>query len=720
MPGAPGVTFETVDLNRPRIARLRTDICGFVGYTERGPVDLIDGVAVGRPVKLESWRQFLDAFGPPLDNAYTGHAVRLFFENGGAACYMVRVVAPAAIRTAARSLTGSAGADVLDLTASFSAIDRARTLDTGPTSAPPAIQTESPGAWGNRIAVMVQPAGLGTTETLANQPADGASVRVGGIAGFAAGSHVRLSQDGVDAARYATIATIDPQLAELVWATPIGAPGLALGFDLARPVRLETVEFTLVVLLDGQEVARHADLSLSPGHRRFVVRVLAEESALVAATPPVPAPDLTDPANWPAPGTPLQLSRGRDGLAEIVAADFLAALERFETIDEIAVLAAPDAVLRAVSDEPEPSPVLPGSPCKLLEPPAKGMLRGIVIDAGEGVPVRAARITTTDPNVTPALTDAGGLFTLHGLAPGQATVRIDRAGYIDLTATAQAFAVPPLSPARFEITPRVNPVALTHDEIFAVQSAMILQGERGFYRVALLDPPHEMLEVDALRSWRNRFDTSFAALYWPWIVSTGTGTLSSGAREMPPSGAVAGLVARTDLAEGPHRAPANKQLRDVQALSHTVDDATHGLLNALGINCLRARPGRGIAPQGARTLSSASEWRFLSVRRLMLMIAEAMEDAHQWAAFEPNNRLLRDALTHSLTGFLGALWRQGALAGGSPQAAFAVKCDDANNPPAVIDAGQVVAQIAVAPVKPYEFILLRLGRTDRIRVQVAE
>ena len=98
---APGVSFERVDLAPPRVARLRTDICGFLGYAGRGPVD--------RPVKLRSWRQFLDAFGPPLDIGHTGHSVRLFFENGGDACYMMRITDTGATRNAGAVLAGGAG-----------------------------------------------------------------------------------------------------------------------------------------------------------------------------------------------------------------------------------------------------------------------------------------------------------------------------------------------------------------------------------------------------------------------------------------------------------------------------------------------------------------------------------------------------------------------------------------------------------------------------------
>jgi hypothetical protein len=195
-------------------------------------------------------------------------------------------------------------------------------------------------------------------------------------------------------------------------------------------------------------------------------------------------------------------------------------------------------------------------------------------------------------------------------------------------------------------------------------------------------------------------------MYYPWLV-VGQG----GERVVPASGHVAGLIARTDLSQGVHRAPANYAIEGVTALSHPLNEIEHGVLNDLGINALRALPGRGIRVFGARTLSSESDWRYLNVRRLVLMIEEAVEDANQWAVFEPNNPLLRQILTHNLNSFLDTLWRGGALAGGSPDAAYRVKCDFENNPPAVIDAGQLIAEISVAPAIPFEFIRFRLGRT---------
>ncbi|ARE41830.1 Phage tail sheath protein FI [Rhodovulum sp. P5] len=709
---APGVTFETVDLNRPRVSALRTDICGFAGFAERGPLD--------RAVKLRSWRQFLDAFGPPLEYAYTGEAVRLFFENGGDTAFMARVADPADAATARVTLPGG-----LTLSAAYAAIGRGQSDNSGPLTTPSRLVSDSPGAWGNRLSVTVFAGGRGVTESLPNQPADGATMRAAALPGFETGSWVRLIQDGMDAPAYAHVAAIDRALLEITWQSPV------TGLDFARPVRLETVEFTLSLALDGQEVSRHADLSLDPRSTRYVGRLLQEQCAMLAArvaTTFVPGPpgqppvevalaDLSDPANWPAPGLPLAFSGGRDGLRSLTRTQFSDALTRLAEVDEISVLAAPDIVLRAEAEAAPLAPILRPNACTSPEPLPEGILSGIVRDADTDAPVGGARVTSLDVEGRVAMTAGDGSFTLTGLPLGQVDIRIAKVGYTTLDASTQTFSVVLTTPQEFHIAERTLPPALHIDDIYALQMEMAGQGESGLYRVALLDVPQEMLRLDDVQSWRARFDTAHAALYWPWLVLAEPG---QEARSLPPSGAIAGLIARIDLSEGPQRAPANQRLRDVAALTDAADDAVHGLLNTLGVNVIRATPGRGIAPQGARTLSSDPEWRFLNVRRLMLMIAEAIQDGHQWAVFEPNSQVLRDAIRHSVSAFLSALWRRGALAGASPAAAFAVKCDAENNPPAVTEAGQLVAEIAVAPVRPYEFIRLRLGRTDRLSVQIEE
>src|SRR5207245_8046800 len=147
----------------------------------------------------------------------------------------------------------------------------------------------------------------------------------------------------------------------------------------------------------------------------------------------------------------------------------------------------------------------------------------------------------------------------------------------------------------------------------------------------------------------------------------------------------------------------------VNGLAFQITHEEQGGLNQRGINCIRAFPGRGIRLWGARTLSSDPEWRYLNVRRLFNYISESIMEGTQWAVFEPNDERLWTQLRMAATNFLTRTWREGALFGGSPAVAFFVKCDEETNPPDVIEAGQVVVEIGIAPVKPGEFIVFRIG-----------
>jgi phage tail sheath protein FI len=183
-------------------------------------------------------------------------------------------------------------------------------------------------------------------------------------------------------------------------------------------------------------------------------------------------------------------------------------------------------------------------------------------------------------------------------------------------------------------------------------------------------------------------------------------------RDVPASGHVAGQYARTDFQAGVHKAPANSPVEWVEDVTAAVGNEPHSVLNPLGINVIRVLPGRGIRIFGARTVSSDSDWRFVNVRRLLMMIEKSIDLSMQWAAFEPNDALTRSKVRLALTSFLIALWQQGALMGASAQQAFFVKCDDDNNPARERDQGRLLAEVGVAPSQPFEFIVLRVGRTN--------
>ena len=244
----------------------------------------------------------------------------------------------------------------------------------------------------------------------------------------------------------------------------------------------------------------------------------------------------------------------------------------------------------------------------------------------------------------------------------------------------------------------------------AVQLAMIAHCELMGDRVAILDPPPNY-NAQQIREWRVdkvRYDSKYATLYWPWVKvfdpSKGQAVF------VPPSGHMAGIWARNDDTRGVHKAPANEVVRGAIDLELLLTKGEHDQLNNQGINCIRAFPGRGIRVWGARTLSSDPAWRYINVRRLFNYIEESIWEGTQWVVFEPNDQALWGRVNRTVGSFLLRTWREGALFGGTPEEAFYVKCDSETNPPDVIDAGQLVVEIGIAPVKPAEFVIFRIAQ----------
>jgi hypothetical protein len=254
----------------------------------------------------------------------------------------------------------------------------------------------------------------------------------------------------------------------------------------------------------------------------------------------------------------------------------------------------------------------------------------------------------------------------------------------------------------------------------AVQQAMLAHCELMGDRVAILDPPPG-LNPQQIREWRVNqaaYDSKYAALYYPWIKVFDPAT----ARTMfvPPSGHIAGIWGRNDDTRGVHKAPANEVIRGAVALEVQLTKQENELLNPQGINCLRAFPGRGLRVWGARTLSSDPAWRYINIRRLFNYLEESILAGMQWAVFEPNDPALWGRMRRSISAFLVNEWRKGALFGATPEQAFYVKCDDETNPAEQIDAGMVVCEVGVAPVKPAEFVVFRLSQFSGGLSTVAE
>jgi phage tail sheath protein FI len=247
--------------------------------------------------------------------------------------------------------------------------------------------------------------------------------------------------------------------------------------------------------------------------------------------------------------------------------------------------------------------------------------------------------------------------------------------------------------------------------VLAVQRAMVDHCEKMHDRFCLLDsmPGHTMQQAI---EWRGHFDSSHAAFYFPWIkVRKGEEAMEP----MPPSGHIAGSIARTDLLEGVHRAPANQPIEGLVDVAQRVRKRDRDVCFDHRVNTLIAFPGRGIRIWGARTLSSDPSFVQINVRRLYILIRKSIEKYAQWVVFEPNEPSLWKKIIRSCEVFLNDLWRQGALVGADQDEAFYVKCDDETNPPESRDVGQLLTEIGISPVKPAEFIVVRIHQWTRER-----
>ena len=232
-------------------------------------------------------------------------------------------------------------------------------------------------------------------------------------------------------------------------------------------------------------------------------------------------------------------------------------------------------------------------------------------------------------------------------------------------------------------------------------------------RMVLIDPPPEFTKPQQVVEWLNRFNrrSMFAALYYPWIKVANPRDRGNPIL-VPPCGHVMGVWARTDETRGVYKAPANEVPRGVIGLGYETNFREQELLNPLGINCIRNFPNRGIRIWGARTLvePDKTEWRYISVRRLMSYIEKSIELGTQWVVFEPNDEDLWARVRRTVSNFLERIWREGALFGSSPQQAFYVKCDEELNPPETRILGRLYIEIGVCPVRPAEFVIFRVSQ----------
>ncbi|HEV8474980.1 MAG TPA: phage tail sheath subtilisin-like domain-containing protein [Methylomirabilota bacterium] len=241
----------------------------------------------------------------------------------------------------------------------------------------------------------------------------------------------------------------------------------------------------------------------------------------------------------------------------------------------------------------------------------------------------------------------------------------------------------------------------------AIMRLLIGHAETMRYRIAVLDSA-DGLTIAEVRAMRARLDSKYAALYYPWV--TVLDPISRKEIDLPPSGFVAGIYARNDIERGVYKAPANEVVRLALGFETLLNKGQQEVLNPEGINCFRFFEGRGMRLWGARTISSDPEWKYVNVRRYFVYLERSIDKGTQWAVFEPNGEQLWANVRRTVEDFLLNEWQNGALLGDKPEKAFFVRCDRSTMTQNDLDNGRLICLIGVAPLKPAEFVIFRIGQ----------
>ncbi len=645
---APGIYRQLKVTDEKDVRLVRTDIAGFVGFTERGPIVDSKGFsrdAVQTAVRLTSWKEYVSTFGWFLPHSHLAYAVRGFFENGGTTCYVVRVAATRHPDLSKRPATAS-------------------------YTFPGRLAGHGNDTYISAVSLLSQAVGAGEIK-----------VPLESVTGFAAGDLVRISGKGIE--EFVLVESMMDasvlKLAGLVQRgyekgtvvsryTPVLQMAASSKGSWGNRIRVaitpltsggeESTEFSLRVIVDrGDEPDRPVEeefyrkLSLNPKSELFAPRIINKRSHLIEVSYPKEGSDpvstvlLIHDDAWRL--EPVHLQGGRDGLDQVSPVDMvggpddLRGLRILEELDEIAILCLPDAVSADFPPKLGASPQAPSDPCK----------------PDTSLPTPRAVRSVRDEKLAVPHWDSAETQQVYRAMIDQCERLKERVAVLDY----------PLS------------------------------------RTAL--------STIQLRDWRDKFVTRFGAIYYPWLTVPDATNPIGRPRRVPPCGHVAGIYARVDNQFGVQRPPGNEPFEFVTDVTEEITSLQQEQLNPYGINCIRSFPGRGIRIWGVRSLAQAENdvaWQFIHVRRLMSMIEESVDESMQWAVFEPNDEALRKTIVHSLSVFLEAIWLRGGLKGSVPTEGFYVKCDETNNPQSVIDVGQLRCEVGVAVAAPMEFLVFEI------------
>ncbi len=665
----PGVYVEEKKSGVQPIEGVSTSVAAFVGVTQRGPVN--------KATLVTSLVEFVKVFGGPIpviagtQEHYVYYAVRHFFVEGGTKAYVVRTV----------GYTDVNDASTIQAVSAFKDFD-GRQVD-GVTAVPGALRVSAinEGRWGEGLQVQVENASRFSVllaEDIAAAPAatqftlrDNADVQVGSLL-YLVEQVTGVVKSVNQAAR--TIIFVPGLTAEsgpftfpIPNDTPVFSPDMKFmsSTDLAAPVSVTTATASAPIKLDsvfkvnGDMLKAGDILNFSRGTSQLVVvkktvekiQPGGERSMLVQF----------EPAGLQA------YDRTR---TKVYARDFDIVVKDGGVVAEVHEhLSLVDTNRRDYVGE-------------RLGP--RGGASSL-ITARETPATDAVLLTTT-----PVAALAGGN---DGLAGPPAFGDDDLIGS-ELPRTG-LFALDPVTDISILVVP---------NSPNAVAKAAVAYCERRKDLFFVMDLPSSLSDPAAYVADKA---SSYAAIYYPWIYDddplTGKPVL------LPPSGAVAGSYAQTDISRGVHKAPAgidNGYLNSATGIQKIITKGANDILYQKRINVIRKYP-EGILIWGARTLSAEPAWKYVNVRRLFIFLEQSIERGLQWVVFEPNDYGLWKSIERNVAAFLRVQWEEDKLVGATDAQAFFVHCNATTNPPDTVAVGQVIAEIGVAPSKPAEFVVFR-------------
>ena len=651
---APGVYVEEVSYRAKSIEGVSTTTTGFIGPARYGPVDLEPDVitSLGEFERVYGDRQKLE-FGPDdvMDN-YLWHAARCFFQEGGRRLYVARVF---------KQSTGSDG-------------HAQATIGSGDTALN--IKARFPGATGSEMRVRLT---LRLSQNiLSSEPVRDSLGKV------------QTDTNGKVITRPKIGSLLDR---DVVWISNLASPPSPLtspvgegpgDYYIASPVydttdKEWTWEFTAVTTsppispLSSQFQSPLRLQQLNPELDRDTVRVVTLSLAITNADGDTQVWDdiPLDPKHERAgsPDSPFdRFSENPGSLSQALRVPIVITpgVGLGDGLDVLQTLLRHDPALNLRS--------------QLDDLNSSDNQRSIVVPLAGGNDGERPRATEYEGEASPTSTKKTGLKSLEGID--------------DISIVAA-----PGSSYGYENGYR--------SDAQTIMGLLISHAENMRYRIAVLDSGNDQAIAD-VRSLRARLDSKYAALYYPWVRILDPVTQRE--INLPPSGFVAGIYARNDINRAVYKAPANEVVNLAIGFEQLLNKSQQDVLNPEGINCFRYFVGRGFRLWGARTISSDPEWKYVNLRRYFAYLEHSIDKGTQWAVFEPNGEALWANIRRTIEDFLFNEWVSGALLGDKPEKAFFVRCDRSTMTQNDLDNGRLVCQVGIAPLRPAEFVIFRIGQ----------